>query len=150
MPGDISEHEATPGSIPAAGAFQHVISHCLQVLNSCPAGTALYVLSSLCPADVAVLDLLHLDLSQPHQHKRPREKDVHPTLNRDENLLSHLQAHTSIVSPQDYPCFWLELTRNWLITCPVDPDYYRDDEAGKELFCQKLRNELIDRILNIS
>ncbi len=148
---DISEHKATPGSIPTTGTFQHVISYCLQLLNSYPASTIIYILACLCPEDFAlVLELVRLDLSQPHQHKQLSEKDIRLRSNSYEELLSHLRAYTSNVPAKDYPHLWLELTRSWLLTCPIDPDYYLDDETGKELFCQKLRNELIDRILKIS
>lgn len=134
----------------AASTFQHVTSYCLQVLNSYSVGTVLYILACLCPEDLAVLDLGHLDLSQPHHHKPRPEKDVRLSPNSYQGLLSHLRTHTSIIPTRDYPQFWLELTRSWLLTCPIDPDYYRDDETGKDSFCQRLRNELIDRILNIN
>jgi hypothetical protein len=147
---DISEHEGPLGSIPAAGTFQPIMSHCLQLLNPYSPGTVLYILDCLCPYEVAVLDLVHLDLSQPHQHKRLSEKDVRLRPDSYEELLSHFRAYTRIVPAKDYLHFWLELTRSWLLTCPIDPDYYQDDETGKDLFCQKLRSELIDRILKIS
>ena len=131
-------------------SIEDVISDCLKTLDSCSTGTAIYVLSCLCPEDIAVLELVRLDLSQPHQHKRLSEKDIRLRSNSYEDLLSHLRAYTRIVPTKDYPHFWLELTRNWLLTCPIDPDYCQDDETGKDLFCQKLRNELIDRILVIS
>jgi hypothetical protein len=41
------------------------------------------------------------------------------------------------------------LTGRWLLSCPVDPTYYRVDETGKDWFCQKLRSELVERILKI-
>jgi hypothetical protein len=131
-------------------SIEDVISDCLKTLDSCSTGTAIYILSCLCPEDIAVLELVRLDLSQPHQHKPLAGRNIRPEPHSYEDLLSHLQARTSIVPAKDLPHLWIELTRNWLITCPVDPDYYRDDEAGKELFCQKLRNELVDRILNLT
>lgn len=151
VPGHAGESEVALDSIPTDFTFLPIISACLPLLHSYPAGTMLYILDCLCPEDFAlVLDLVRLDLSQPHQHKRPPAQDVRHRPNSYEDLLSHLRAYTSNVPAKDYPHFWLELTRSWLLTCPIDPDYYQDDETGKELFCQKLRNELADRILNIS
>lgn len=127
-----------------------LISYCLQRLDTCSAGTALYILDCLCPDDFdLVLDLIRLDLSWPHQHKWILEKDIPLKCDPYEDLLALLRARTSIIPVKAYPHFWLELTKCWLLTCPVDPDYYQDDEAGKEMFCQKLRGELVERILRI-
>lgn len=37
----------------------------------------------------------------------------------------------------------------YTLTCPIDPDYYQEGETGEELYCQRLRSELIERILRI-
>jgi len=148
---NMSEHGATPDSIPVDSTFQFVLSGCLQRLNSYSTGTAIYILSCLCPEDFdVILNLVRLDLNGPHDHKHLLEQDVHIAPRSYENLLSNLRAQTSIVPPKEYSRFWLELTRHWLLTCPVDPVYDQYDESGKDIFCQRLRNELIDRILNIS
>jgi hypothetical protein len=95
------------------------------------------------------MDLVRLDLNQPHQHKPLSEKE--PILPCSyEDLLQDFQDQTRNIHAQDYGNFWLELTEKWLLACPVDTSYYGVDDTGKELFCQKLRSELLDRILNIS
>jgi hypothetical protein len=65
-------------------------------------------------------------------------------------MISHLRAYAKTPSPEVYRRVWLELAERWLLTCPMDEEYYKPDETGKDLFCQKLRNDLLDRILNIS
>lgn len=146
----MNEQESTPSSTPIVGTYQPIISYCLQVLISYPAGAVLYILSCLCPEDFGVImELVHLDLNQPHQHKPLSEKE--PSIPCSyEDLLQDLKAQTRNIPAQDYGHFWLELTGKWLLVCLVDKNYYRLDDTGKELFCQKLRNELLDRILNIS
>lgn len=137
--------------ISADCTFQHVVSRCLELLRPYSPGTAIYALSCLCPKDFSViLELVRLNLSQTHHHKRLPENDIRlrPTSHGD--LLSSLRAYTDTVPTEDYCHFWLELTRSWLLTCPLDSDYYQDDETSRDLYCQKLRNELVDRILNIS
>jgi hypothetical protein len=136
----MAEEEAAPD----------LISYCLQQLYTCSAGTALYILDCLCPDDIdLVLDLVRLDLSCPHQHKRLSKKDSPLPSNSSEELLALLRARTSILPAKDFPHFWLELTRRWLLSCPVDPEYCRTDDAGTEMFCRKLRGELVERILNL-
>jgi hypothetical protein len=143
------DSEAALDSIPTAVTFQPIISSCLPLLHSCPAGTMLYILDCLCPEDFPILDFGQLDLSPPHHHRRLSTLEVRLRPKCYEGLLSHLRAQTSIIPAKDYPRFWLELTRSCLLTSPVDPDYYREDQSGKELFCQRLRSELIERILRI-
>lgn len=145
----INEHNATPSSILTTGTFQDGLSYCLQLLSFHPAGSVLYLLDCLCPSDLVVLDLCRLDLDQAHQHKQFPEKNLHFVPNAHEELLADLRAYTRIVPAKEYGHFWLELTKSWLLTCPIDLEYYREDETGKELFCQKLRSELIDRILKL-
>ena len=136
--------------IQSPSAYQAQVSYCLQVLNSYPAGAAIYILSCLCPESFTVImSLVRLDLNQPHEHTPLSEQE--PSLPCSyEDLLQELQAETSSIPAQDYAQFWLELTGKWLLACPVDPNYYRIDDTGKELFCQILRTELLDRILNIN
>lgn len=150
VPGHAGESEVALDSIPTDFTFLPIISACLPLLHSYPAGTMLYILDYLCPEDFPILDFVHLDLSPPHHHRRLPRTWVRLKPKSYEGLLSHLRVRTCIIPAKDYPRFWLELTRSCLLTCPVDPDYYREDESGRELFCQKLRNELADRILNIS
>ena len=126
-------------------------SYCLQLLNSCTAGTALYILNCLFPDDFdLVFDLLRFDLDFPHQHKWLSEKDMTPKSDSYKDVLAILQARTNLIPMKDYPHFWLDLTKSWLLSCPVDPEYYLAEEAGKDLYCQKLRGELVERILNIT
>jgi len=150
-PGDMNGDGTAPNLIPTSERFEQVVSDCLELLNGYSAGTIMYILNCLCPDDFAlIIELVRLDLSPAHQHKRLSEKDVPPRSDSYKELLSLLRAHTSKIPAKDYPHFWLELTRNWLLTCPIDPDYYREDETGKDLFCRRLRIELVERILNIS
>lgn len=120
----------------------------LHVLNHYPVSTGIYILACLCPYEIAVLDILQFDMSQPHQHKVRKNIPLRP--NSYENLLLRLKFYSNLIPPIYYENFWLELTRCWFLTCPIDPDYYLEDENGKELYCQRLRNELIDRILNLN
>lgn len=113
-----------------------------------PASTVLYILACLCPHEVSVLELLRLDLNQTHQHAV--RKNIPLNLNLYENLLLFLKFYSNIIPSIDYENFWLELSRCWLLSCPIDPDYYQEDENGKEIYCKRLRNELIDWILNIN
>jgi len=137
---DILEMETVPG----------LISYCLQRLDGCSAGTAMYILSCLCPDDFdLVLALIRLDLSCPHQHKWLSEKNRPLKSNSCEDLLALLRIRTSNIPMKEYSHFWLELTKGWLLTCTVDLEYYRTDETGEDLFCQKLRSELVERILRI-
>ena len=148
---EIHEYAVASDSICSADPFQHVISNCVQLLNRYRARHIIYVLTCLCPDEFAVvLDLVRLDLSQPHQHKPLPAKNIHIASDSCENLLSHLRARTNMVPRKDYGHFWLELTRHWLLTCPLDPDFDRNDAASEDLFCQKLRSELVERILNIT
>jgi hypothetical protein len=120
-------------------------------LNHYPAGTLIYDLVCLCPDDFdVILDLVRLDLSQPHEHKAFQKSDIYLASCAYGNLQAKLHAHISAVPPEGYSRFWLELTKRWLLTCPIDPGYYLEDETGKELYCQKLRSELLERILNIN
>lgn len=116
-----NEHVDVLGSIPATGLFRDIISYCLQLLNTYRASTMIYILACLCPDDFAVLELVRFDLSEPHQHKQLPHKDIHHKFNTYADLLAHLRAYTSIVPKKDYPLFWLELTKSWLLTCPIDP-----------------------------
>jgi hypothetical protein len=119
------------------------------VLNPCPAGTAIYILACLCPDETAVLDILRLDLSQTHHHKQLPGENYSLKTRSSLDLFVHLKTYTHIVPTGVYRTFWLELVRSWLLTCPIDPELYREDDTGKELFCQALRCELIDRILKL-
>ena len=146
----MTEPEVFPGSIHVADAYQPMISYCLQALNSYTVDAGLYILSCLCSENFPIImGLVRLDLNQPHQHKSLSEKD--PSIPCSyEDLLQDLQIQMKRVPADDYPQVWLELAGKWLLTCPVDTRYYRIDEAGKELFCQILRSELLDRILDIN
>lgn len=144
------KHGSAPVSMCAVVTFEDLISDCLDVLNSCSTGTALYLLSCLCPDDFdIILNLICLDLSQPHRHKDLPERNFYLHQNSCEDLLSHLWAPTTALSTEDCGRLWLELTRRWLLTCPVDPEYDQVDETGKDRFCQNLRSELVERILRI-
>jgi len=145
----IAEPEAVLASVSTAENFQPVIYSCIPLLHSCPTGTILYLLDCLCPRDFSILDLVHLDLSQPRHHKRLPALEVRLKPKSYEGPLSHLRAHTSMIPAKDYPRFWLELTRSCLLTCPLDPYYYRASETDEDLFCEKLHSELIERILKI-
>jgi hypothetical protein len=130
--------------------FEGVISGCLELLHSCSVGTTLYVLSCLCPDNPnVILDLIHLDLRLPHQHGYLPEKGRYLNHNSDEDVLAQLQAHATRLPAGDQNCFYLELTRRWLLSCPADPAYYKFDECGNEMFCWNLRSELVERILRI-
>ena len=148
---DMSEQETTASLIPTTCEFQPIISSCLSLLYSYPAGTLLYILDCLSPRNdfSTVMDLIQLDLSLPHHHPSAARKNNHVRPN-PKDLLSCLQVYTSIVPAKDFPRFWLELTHWCLLTFPIDPNYYREDENGNELFCQKMRSELVERILNIT
>ena len=151
MLGNMSERGTTSGTIPTTSPSEDFISNCLQVLDSTTPGTVIYILTCLCPEDFAViLDLLHFDLSQPHHHKYLSEKRVHVASNTYAAVISNLQAYTNTLPRQVYCDLWLEVAQRWLLTCPIDPEYYLEDETGKELYCQRLRSELIERILNIN
>lgn len=120
------------------------------MLNSCSTGTALYGLSCLCPDDFdVILDLVRLDLSQPHQHGLLAEQNTHLRYGSYEDLVVHLRAYMNTLPVRDQGAFWLELTRGWLLSCRMSPAYYRADETGTEIFCQKLRSDLVERILRI-
>jgi hypothetical protein len=129
--------------------YQDVIRYCLEVLYPYPAGTAIYILACLCPDETAVLDILRLDLSQTHHHKQLPSENYSLKNRSSLDLFVHLKTYTHIVPTGVYRTFWLELVRSWLLTCPIDPELYREDNIGKELFCQALRCELIDRILKL-
>lgn len=149
-----SEQGTHLASIPPNSAIQHIIPRWLKVLNSYSTGTAMYILSCLCPEDFAVvLALVRLDLSQPHQHKYLPKKDVRLKSNSYEDSISHLRACVSLLPTRTYSHFWLELTRRWLLTCPVDTEDGKEDckpdENGNDMFCQKLRSQLIENILKI-
>jgi hypothetical protein len=131
--------------------LQQVLSYCLQLLNHYPTSTLIYDLACLCPDDFdVILNLVRLDLSQPHEHKYFQESDIYLAPFAYEKLQSNLRAQICNFSPEEYSRFWLELTKRWLLTCPIDPEYYMEDETGKELYCQKLRSERVERILNIN
>ena len=137
-----------PGSLEYGSAFENVISICLDRLNSCSAGNALYLLSCLCPEDFQViLDLVRLDLNQPHEQKY--SKDIYCRRDPREDLLPHLHAYMNIIPAKDRGRLWLELTRRWLLSCPIPPTDDKAEESGKDLLCQKLQSELIERILRI-
>jgi hypothetical protein len=129
--------------------YRDVIRYCLEVLYPYPAGTAIYILACLCPDETAVLDILRLDLSQTHHHKQLPSENYSLKNRSSLDLFVHLKTYTHIVPTGVYRTFWLELVRSWLLTCPIDPELYREDNIGKELFCQALRCELIDRILKL-
>lgn len=147
VPRQASEPETVPFSLSTVEDFQSVISACLPMLHSYPTGTMLYILDCLCPRDFPVLDLVHLDLSQPHPHKQPPRNNVRPQPYED--LLACLRVYANTIPAEDYPRFWLELTGRCLLTCPLDPYYYRASETDDHSFCEKLRSELIERILII-
>jgi hypothetical protein len=147
----LADYRMVPSSTCTTHTFEQLISDCLQLLNHHPAGTLMYDLACLCPDDIdVILNLVRLDLSQPHEHKPFQESDIDLAPSVYENLQADLRAQMSIVPPEEYSRFWLELTKRWLLTCPIDPEYYLEDETGKELYCQKLRSELVERILNIN
>lgn len=138
-------------SISTTRVYQDMIAGCLPLLNSYSTATAIYLLICLCPEDFdVILNLVRLDLSQPFEYQPLLEKEAGRKLHAREDLLSLLQTQKSIVPIKDYCCFWLELTRGWLLSCPFDPDYFRDPETDENLFRQKLRSELVERILNIT
>ena len=147
VPRPTNESETVPFSLSTAENFQSVISACLPMLHSYPVGTMLYILDCLCPRDFPILDFVDLELDRPHHHEPlPRNN---ARLQPYKDLLSQLRVYANTIPAEDYHRFWLELTRTCLLTCPVDPDYYQEDETGKELFCQRLRSELVERILRI-
>jgi hypothetical protein len=126
------------------------ISDCVELLNHYPASTLIYDLARLCPDDFdVILNLIRLDLSQPHEHKHLRKMDLCLASFTYEKLHAKLRAVIDVIPPEEYSHFWLELTKRWLLTCPLD-SAYSPDESGKDLFCQKLRSELVERILNIT
>ena len=147
MPRQTSESGTIPFSLSTAENFQSVISACLPMLHSYPAGTMLYLLDCLCPRDFPILDFVELELDLPHHHKQLPRNTVR--LQPYEDLLSRLRVYANTIPAEDYPRFWLELTGRCLLTSPVDPGYYQEDETGKELYCQRLRGELVERILRI-
>ncbi len=97
-----------------------------------------------------ILELLRFDLIQPHHHPSPSTKCLYVELHSNTNIISCLQEYARTLPAKEYSCLWLEVVKRWLLTCPIDEEYYMFDENGKDLFCHKLRSELIDRILNIS
>lgn len=127
------------------------VSECLRALNASTAGTAIYILSCLYPEDFAIiLELLRFDLSQPHHHPLLSKECLHFNLRSNANVISCLQKYARILPAKEYSRLWLEIVQHWLLTCPVDEEYYMPSETGKDLFCQKLRSDLIDSILNMS
>lgn len=146
----MEEQEMTTGSVAIPEPYEPIISYCLQVLNSYPSAAALYILSCLCPGSFpVVMGLVRLDLNQSHQHQSLSEKE--PSIPCSyEDLLQDLQIQMKRIPAEDYPPVWLQLAGQWLLTCPVDMRYYRVDDTGRELFCQSLRSELLDRILDIN
>ena len=147
----ISKQVTPPNSTPANIRSDNFISECLQILDSTTTGTAIYILSSLCPEDFAtILDLLRFDLGQPHRHPRLSETRVHDKSSTYTRVIKDLQAYANTLPQEVYRLMWLELAERWLLTCPMNPEFYLENETGKELFCQKLRNDLMDRILNIT
>lgn len=148
---NLSEHKSAPDSSSMADTLQQAVSDCLQLLNHYSVSTQIYDLVCLCPDDFdVILNLVRLDLNQPHEHKHFQESDIYLAPFAYEKLQSNLRAQISNFSPEEYSRFWLELTKRWLLTFRIDPGYYREDETGKELYCQKLRSELLERILNIN
>lgn len=96
-----------------------------------------------------ILELVRLDLNQPHDHKRPPKNNVHIKPNSYKKLLSRFRVYANGVPASDYGHFWLELTGSWLLSCPIDPDYEQGGEADQDLFCRRLRTELVESIMRI-
>jgi hypothetical protein len=128
--------------------YKYIISYILHVLNHYPVSTGIYILACLCPRETTVLDVQKFDMSQPHQHKVRKNNPLR--LNSYDNLLLLLKLYSNIIPSIAYENFWLDLSGCWLLSCPIDPYYYQEDENGKEIYCQRLRNELIDWILNLN
>lgn len=146
----IRKRAITPVPIRTFGTVDTAISDFLAILNSCSTGTALYVLSCLCPDDFdVILDLVRLDLSQPQQRSYLAKYEADLRHGPCEDLVAYLRAYMNILPVRDQGPFWLELTRHWLLSCRMSPAYYRADETGTEIFCRKLRSELVERILRI-
>ena len=138
-------------AVPAPLTAESFTAECLHVLNGTTIGTAIYILSCLCPDDFTViLEFLRIDLSQPHQHALPARKRVHVTSSSHTDVISQLRAYMNTLPAKAQGDLWLEVAQRWLLTCPMDAAYYKPDESGMDLFCQKLRNDLLDSILNIN
>lgn len=138
-------------SISIFNSGKSFVSECQRALNATTAGTAIYILSCLYPEDFSViLELLRFDLNQPHDHPLLSKKCSQADLRSNTNVISSLQTYARVLPAKEYSCLWLEIVEHWLLTCPVDEEYYAPDETGKDLFCHKLRSDLLDRILNIS
>lgn len=148
---NVVEGETVLEVVSTAYPLDRMIADCLQHLHACSAGSAMYILDCLCPDDSSlVIDLLHLELDIPHEHRRFSEIELLRTSESCERVLLLLRTRTKTIPQEQYSQFWLELTKCWLLTCPIDPEHYLADDTGKELYCYKLRSELIERILNIS
>ena len=127
------------------------VSECSRVLNTTTAGTAIYILSCSYPEDfTAILELLRFDLSQPHRHPVLSGKRLSIDLRSKANMISSLQEYARILPAKEYSRLWLEIVEHCLLTCPIDVEHYKPDENRKDVFCQKLRGDLLDSILNIS
>ena len=137
--------------MPAPVTAQSFTAECLQILDGATIGTAIYILSCLCPDDCSViLDLLRIDLHQPHQHAFPARKHLHGTSSSYTEVISQLRAYMNTLPAKARGDLWLGVAHRWLLTCPMDAAYYKPDESGMDLFCQKLRNDMLDSILNIT
>ena len=144
------KYETAPGLLASNGRSESFISDCLQVLENTTPGTAIYILSCLCPESMdVILGLIRLDLSRPHRHPYPSKKPVNAWSGSYEEAISHLRNYGSLLPEKVYGRLWLEVAHHWLLTCPFDEKYYKSDEDGNDMFCQKLRSDLIDRILKI-
>lgn len=126
-------------------------TECLKILNTTTAGTAIYILSCLYPEDFnVILELLRFNLSQPHHHPFLSKKNLPIDLRFHATMISSLQEYARILPPKEYSCLWLEVVEHWLLNCPIDQEYYKPNETSQDLFCHKLRSDLLDSILNIS
>ena len=130
------------------GKPEDFLAACLKLLDGTTPGTAIYILSCLCPENMdVILNLTHLDLSQPHHHALPSKKRVRLSSSSYDDAISHLRAYGSRLSEKDYGRLWLEAAHQWLLTCPLTEEYYQPDEGDEDTFCRRLRSELLDRIM---
>src|SRR5574342_664601 len=88
-------------AIPSEMRNEGFISDCIKVLNTATVGTAIYILSRLCPQDFNfIMEVVHVDLSKPHHHEHPRKKIKRAALSSYEDIISHHQAYLK-TRPED-------------------------------------------------
>lgn len=122
MISDLHERDGAPDSILANNSFEGFIFDCLRVLDSTTAGTAIYILSYLCPEDFDVI--LELD-----HHEHLPEKRVHVSSSSYADVIAHLRNYANTLPTEIY-------CRAWLLTRPIDKDYYQENEMGKDIFAK--------------